>query len=114
MWLSATEIAIATEAPAELADKATDTAITLASMTDRSNASTSTAPSRLMPLGRVSLMRASTWVPTRLTALAPAPLIETAVPPLADAAAEPERTSALIAWSSRARTLKPAATLPCC
>ena len=38
---------------AELADKATDTAITLASMTERSRASTSTAPSRLMPLWRV-------------------------------------------------------------
>ena len=56
MWLSATEIATATDAPAELADKATDTAITLASMAELSRASSSTAPSTTMPPGRVSLM----------------------------------------------------------
>ena len=101
--LVAVDTPMATEPPNMPKEAATETAKTEESMAEVSVASTETSPSTSMPAPVVWAMKARVCEPTRLTALAPAPLSAAAICPPA-AATEPEKTVESISCAVSART----------
>ena len=106
IWLSAKDTDSATEAPAAPKEAATETAVTVVLMVERSCASTTMAPSTSTPLPVVLVMAACVCEPTWLLAAAPAPLSATPAAPPPARATEPETICDSMVCAVSALTLR--------